>query len=57
MHQVFIQSKSTVLLFHDVDIEDLKDLVDHIQIGTVLKQHLQLIALKYGFISEIIMTG
>ena len=57
MHQVFIQSKSTVLLFPDVDIEDLKDLVDHIQLGTVLKQHLQVVALKYGFKSETIMTS
>ena len=57
MHQVFIQSKSTVLLFPDVDIEDLKNLVNHIQIGTVLKQHLHVVALKYGFKSETITTS
>lgn len=56
MHQVFAQSKSKVLLFPDLEIVDLTDLFDHIQFGTILKENLQVIALKYGFKSENIMT-
>ena len=57
MQQVVAQSKSKVLLFPDVQIQELKDLIDHIQFGTTLQENVQVIALKYGFKSENIMTG
>ena len=52
MNQVLSNSKSKVLLFPDVHFEDLKDLIDQVQLGTELKEDLHTMALKYGFKSE-----
>ena len=57
IQQVLSNSKSTVLLFPDVQFEDLKDLVDHIQFGTELKYDLQVVGSKYGFKSENVNTA
>ena len=48
IHQVISNSKSKVLLFPDVQFEDLTDLMDHVQFGTALEENSHRIALKYG---------
>ena len=57
IHQVLSNSKSTVLVFPDVQFEDLTDLIEHVQFGKDLKENLHAVALKYGFKYENVKTS
>ena len=57
IHQVLSKSKSTVLLFADLQFEDLKDLIDHVKFATTLNKNLHAIALKYGFKTDKFTIG
>ena len=50
--QVLLTSSSTVLLFPDVQFEDLKVLTNQLEAGTNIDENLYEIALKYGFKTE-----
>lgn len=52
LRQVLSNSSSTVLLFPDVQYEDLKDLICQVELGKLVNENICDIALKYGFKTE-----
>ena len=56
LSQVLSTSNSTVLLFPDVNFEELNDLIKQVESGSTLDENLSGIAVKYGFKSENVET-
>lgn len=56
LSQVLSTSNSTVLLFPDVNFEDLNDLIKQVESGSTFDENLSGIAMKYGFKSENVET-
>ena len=52
LSQVLSTSLSTVLLFPDVNFEDLNDLIKQVESGSTFDENLSEIAVKYGFKNE-----
>ena len=49
LSQVLLTSNSAVLLFPDVNFEELNDLIKQVESGTTYDENLSGIAVKYGF--------
>ena len=56
LSQVLSTSSSTVLLFPDVNFDDLNDLIKQVESGGTFDENLSEIAVKYGFKSENVET-